>query len=350
MALSDNEIEMIRAELLSSQRPLIFFHDDPDGLASFLLVYRFLQRGFGVVVKANPKIDAKFLRKVEEYQPDKIFVLDIAMVDQEFIDSAGVPVVWVDHHAPLERKNILYFNPRVSVPEDNFPVTHTCYRVVRDSIPADVWIGAVGCVGDWFLPEFMDDFCKKYPHLIASEINTPDDALFNSKLGELVRIFSFILVGTVSDAMRCVKILTRVEGPDELLYQKNAAAKYVMKKYLSAKRQYDVVLNQALKEHVDDGELFVFTYSGDVSFTKDLANELQYKFPEKIIVVGRDKSGEIKMSIRAKGKIIPPVLDKALIGIEGYGGGHEYACGACVNKKDFKRFLENLKNAFDGKI
>ena len=48
------------------------------------------------------------------------------------------------------------------------------------------------------------------------------------------------------------------------------------------------------------------------------------------------------MSIRSP-KLLPAALSKSLEGIEGYGGGHEYACGAAVKKKDFKMFIDNLK-------
>lgn len=38
--LKEDEIKMIKEELDSCKRPLFFFHDDADGLSSFLLMYR----------------------------------------------------------------------------------------------------------------------------------------------------------------------------------------------------------------------------------------------------------------------------------------------------------------------
>ena len=38
-------------------------------------------------------------------------------------------------------------------------------------------------------------------------------------------------------------------------------------------------------------------------------------------------------------------LEQALDGIEGYGGGHEQACGACIKVGQFKQFIEQLKDA-----
>ena len=66
---------------------------------------------------------------------------------------------------------------------------------------------------------------------------------------------------------------------------------------------------------------------------------------QHIIILAREKSGEYKMSLRSgrHGPIIDKALEKALIGVDGYGGGHEKACGANVKKADFERFIENFK-------
>ena len=69
-----------------------------------------------------------------------------------------------------------------------------------------------------------------------------------------------------------------------------------------------------------------------------------YKAKAKIILIARKKDGRYKMSIRSKTTLIPPLLKKALEGVEGYGGGHENACGACVEGGDFEKFISNLRN------
>ena len=102
------------------------------------------------------------------------------------------------------------------------------------------------------------------------------------------------------------------------------------------------MLKSAVKAATRD-KLFVFTYDDDkMSFTGDIANELLYKFPDKVILVGRKKDDDVRMSIRSKNTILPPLLDKSLAGLEGYGGGHEYACGANVKQRDFKEFVDRM--------
>jgi len=337
--LDEKQIKQIKEELDTCKNPLFFFHDDPDGLSSFLLLYRYIREGHGIVFKAKPGLGVHFLKKVEDYRPDKIFILDIAIVDQEFIDKVNVPVIWIDHHGPYDRSKVKYFNPRVKDKEDNTPATRICYEVAKQ----DMWIAAVGCIGDWNIPDFMEEFKEKYEGFVGIESDDPGDIYFETKLGKLVRVFSYILKGKTSDANKCFKILTRIEGPNEIMNQSSPGGKFIYKKFEKINKGYEGLLNEAVKVAGDD-KLLVYIYGSDnMSFTGDLSNELIHKFPNKVVLVGREKSGEIKMSLRSSKILLPPVIEKALAGIEGYGGGHEYACGANVKKEDFDGFVESIK-------
>jgi single-stranded DNA-specific DHH superfamily exonuclease len=167
--LPEKELKQIREELQTAKRPLFIFDDDEDGLCSFLLCYRFIREGKGIVKKSSPNVTTAFLRKVEEYNPDKVFILDAPSVDQDFIDAVKVPIIWIDHHGPVERYGVKYFNPRKHKPDIYYPTTAICY----DAIKKDMWLAMVGCVGDWFIPSFKDEFCKKYPDLIDCKIKDP---------------------------------------------------------------------------------------------------------------------------------------------------------------------------------
>ena len=138
--------------------------------------------------------------------------------------------------------------------------------------------------------------------------------------------------------------MTRISSPDELLKGETSRSRFVLKHYEKIRKSYDEVLDEAMKVK-PKGKLFVFIYkSGKVSVTKNLADELAYKFPDKLVIVGREKSGEVKMSLRYDQGHLPEILEKALVGIQGSGGGHETACGCCVDAEDFDRFQENIEN------
>ncbi len=340
--LSQKEATQLKDALDTYKHPIFFFHDDPDGLASFLLFYRKTKEGKGYCVKAFPHITADFARKVEEYGADAVFVLDIAMVDQEFIDAVKVPVYWIDHHAPVQRENVKYYNPRSG--GESVPASVLCWQAVCEERPQDLWIATTGSIGDWYWPKFAKELQEQMPGFLLPEIKEVQEALFNSPLGQMVKAFSFNLKGPTSEVNKSIKILTRLENPDEVLKQTTARGRLIHKKFSNINNIYEKMLEAILKNPSKD-KLLVHTYSHDeLSLTKDLANELLYRFKDKVIVLGREKSGEVRCSLRAPANIqIDKALEKALVGVQGYGGGHEQACGAGIKQEDFARFIENLK-------
>ena len=337
--LTEKQLNELREELQTSKRPLIFFHDDPDGLASFLLFYRFIGDGKGIVLKTTTEMGEQFAGNVERYAPDKVFILDKPIVSQDFLDKVNVPVIWVDHHTPVKRHKVKYFNPRVNEPDKNYPASEICYKAVKQ----DMWISMVGCVGDWVLPDFTEQIKKEYPDLLDKNITRPEDALFSSKFGRLARIFSFCLKGKMDDVKKCIKIMTRIKTPYELLNQETPQAVFVYKRYEKINREYQETLEKAVKSKTNDKLLLYIYEENRMSLNSDISNELLYRFPEKVIIVGRKKSGEMKLSIRASSYILPPIIKKALEGCEGQGGGHEHACGANVKAEDFKKFIEQFR-------
>ena len=336
--LTPKHLQQIKEELDNCQNPLFFFDDDPDGLCAFLLLYRYKKEGHGFVVKTHPKLDARCAPKIESYDADKVFVLDVANLEQDFIDASKVPVIWIDHHGPYERNNVRYFNPRLSKKDANIPTTYLCYSVVKQ----DLWIAMAGCIADYYMPDFFDEFREKYPDLTDGK-KSIGDLYFKSRLGALIKIFSFSLKGKTSEVMKSMKVLTRIESPYEILNQETAQGKFIYKRYEKINKLYENLVDDAIK-NAGKEKILLYTYSDDkMSFTGDLANELLYKFPDKVIIVGRKKNDEVRMSIRSRGIVIPLILEKSLSGLEGYGGGHEYACGANVKQEDFNEFIKRME-------
>ncbi len=345
--ISKGQYSRILDELDNCKRPLYFFHDDSDGLCSFLLLYRYKREGKGVCVKSQPRVDSRFFKVVREYLPDKIFILDLAILEQDFVDEfRDIPIVWVDHHNPIRIPGVKYFNPRAEDPADITCVSHHCYKVIEDHRPEDVWIAASGIIGDWQLTDVTEEFSKKYPDLLPSSIDRPEKALFDSPFSKVIKIMNFVLKGRTQDVMKCVKIFTRVDSPYELLEGSTPQSKYILKRFESINEMYEKLLSFAM-EQVSNDSLLVVTYEEDaMSFTGELSNELLYRFPDKVILVAREKSGEMKCSLRTSpGLNLPTAIGKALDGVDGYGGGHEYACGSCVKVEDFPRFVKQLRAA-----
>jgi single-stranded DNA-specific DHH superfamily exonuclease len=334
--IPNKQIQEIRKALEKSARPLVFFDDDPDGLCSFLQFYKLNPESKGIIYKVAGPLDERFLKKVKEYSPDTIFILDIAEVSQDFLDKVN-NVYWIDHHSPSGKKNVNYYNPMIkSKGKDNRPISYWAHKITKVS----PWLALVGCVGDWFLPK---DIIKELDdkELLPLSIKTPEDALFKTKTGHLARIFSFIIKGTSKDAMKNTKILTRIKDPFEILEQSTSQGKYIWKQFQKFNSIYEQIYDSI---KYNDDNLIVHTYSeSKTSLTSDLSNEILYNNPEKFIIICRENNGEMKCSLRSSKYEVLPILKKALKGLEGFGGGHEHACGCNVKKKDFSEFIDRIR-------
>jgi len=336
--ISDEQIAEFRKLLDSSERPLFFFDDDPDGLCSYLLLRTYAGRGKGVVVKSTPTLSTEYLRKVREVRPDRIFVLDKPGIEQDFIDEAGVQVVWLDHHPVNKVNGVHYFNPMLDNTKDNRPTSYWAYKISKGSL----WMAMVGCVADWFVPEFAEEFSKKYPQILP-RVGEPGYMLFDTDMGKLARVVSSILKGPTSDVYHCISALEKIKEPDEILEEKTPAGKFLLKYHKKINKVYEKLLQKALSE-AGTGNFVVFTYPmTKLSLSGELANEMLYRLPGKFIIIGRIKRESVAFSMRSISQVIPPLLKEALEGLEGYGGGHEHACGGSISIGDFPVLIERLK-------
>ena len=337
--LTAKEIEEIRNYLNRSENPLFLYDDDPDGLCSYVLLKKYIDRGKGIIIKGAPLLEEKWVKKVEEYSPDLVVILDKPIVSQEFIDKINVPILWIDHHPIIKRKGIHHYNPRYHDENDNSPTTFLAYQIVKQNL----WIAMIGCIADWYVPDFADEFSKKYKDLL-NKVTTPEDTLFNTGIGRLVRIVSFILKGKNMEVNKNISIFSRIESPYEILKEETPKGKFISKYSNKINKIYHSLLEKSLKEATEDKILLFIYPDSKISFTSDLANELLYRYPKKLIIIGRETNEEVKLSLRSTNIKLPPLIEKALKEVKGYGGGHDFACGANIAKNDFKTFIDNLKN------
>jgi len=335
-------ISRIKEYLDDSDNPLIFFDDDTDGLASFLLIRKYLDKGKGIPVKHNI-VDESYLKAVSYYSPDLILVLDKHGISQEFVDKVNVPIVWIDHHPIKDIKGVKHFNPLYFDKNDSRPTSYWCYQITKENL----WIAATGIIGDWRL-DYYDEFCEKYKDLGDAKLKEPPDVLFKTRIGELAKLFTFILHGKTQEVKQSINILTRINDPYEILDRTTPRGKFIYKRFERSNNEYKRILHDAIKNSIVYKKIFLYTYTlKDSSYTTILANELIYKNPDKVVVIAREKDGRMKMSLRSyyKGDIIlPKLIDKAILGLNGKSGGHDHACGGEIDKEDFKTFIDKLEH------
>ncbi|MBT3416642.1 DHH family phosphoesterase [Candidatus Woesearchaeota archaeon] len=340
--LSTKQIEEIRGYLKKSENPLFFFDDDPDGLCSYLLLKKYIDKGKGVVLKTKPILEEGLYMKVREYNPDYIFILDIPIVEQEFIDKANVPIIWLDHHKPIDRKGVKYFNPRLNDDKNNKPTTYWAHKITEEKFP---WLAAVGTISDWYYPSFAKEFSKQNPKLLPTKIKTPDEAIFNSKLGDIITIFTMVLKNATSKVHRMANLLMKIEDPWELLENETSRSKFINREISKHMNEYEILFEKIDKLKPTKEKIFqVYLPPTKNSYTSTISNYLIYKYPEKVIMVIRQNEEKVIMSLRSTKTKLPDAISTALEGLDGFGGGHELACGAGVAKDQFPEFFERLQS------
>ncbi len=342
MILPKKEITFLKKKLKDIQNPLLIHDSDGDGLGAYLLLNKFIGEGRSLTLRSAHFLDANFMKYIRDYHYDSIFVLDIAVVQQDFLDAVKVPVYWIDHHPVKERTNVHYFNPRKQDEKAYIPTTRLVWEFTGKE--EDIWVAMIGCLADHYMPDFADRFQELYPDLMKKGASK-HEALFESPIGELVKCFFFIQKGLSSeDVRKNISALRKVKSPYEILNQSTPAGKYVWKKFDKVNREYKKTIDLAKKQK-SEGGILLFQYpNSKYSYTANLANELTSLNPEKVIMIARNHDHKMKISLRcAPGKDLSIPLKLALGTVDGRGGGHPQACGAVINEDDWKLFLENFK-------
>ena len=346
--LTKKQIKEIREALEQSQNPLFYFHDDQDGLCSYILLRRYLGRGKGIAVKKIP-MPQEYFRRVTEFNPDAIFVLDLPDISKEFFDEVAklnLPVIWIDHHdIDLKLpKFVRYYNPFLSKKKKYEPVSLLCQQIANNK--QDEWISLVGCISDKMIPDFYKDFLKQYPEL-GIKAKDAFDVYYNSDLGKICKILGAGLKDKTTNVMKMIRSLIDAKNPYDVLNE-NKNNSEMHEKFNEINAKFNKLTEKA-KAGYNGGEILFFRYAGDTSMSSSVANYLSYLFSDKIVCVSYINGEEVRLSLR--GENVRESVLKVLKKIKNsYGGGHGGAVGAGMNlssldffEKEFRKLIEKRK-------
>ena len=343
--LKKEQLEEIKEQLENSQNPLFFFDNDVDGLCSFLILRRAIDRGKGIAIKSFPDLKEQYFRKVEELNPDAVFILDKAEVSKEFVDlveQRGIPIIWIDHHESKTDEKIIsrthYYN---SYPTSE-PTTYIAQKVFDRN--EDLWLAVIGCISDVYKPDFASDFEKLYPELYNSNISA-FDALHETEVGKISRMLNFGLMDTITNVVNLIKYMFKVRDAYGIL-EENPYTRQFHKRYSELNSIFNKQIEKAEESFDPESHVLFFSYAGEASMSAEIANRLLYNHPDKLIVVAFKRPDKSNISIRGKRAL--EITKKAIEGIEfATGGGHEEATGAMVPSDDFEKFKENIMKEFN---
>jgi single-stranded DNA-specific DHH superfamily exonuclease len=338
--LSKEQLLRIKDFLEASQNPVFFFDNDADGLCSFLLLQRSIGRGKGVAIRSFPELNKSYLKKIDELQPDAVFILDKPKVEEDFINGLhekNLPVIWIDHHevniSEKIKEKINYFNTFPS----SEPVTYVCSKIARKE---DLWLAMIGCISDVYMPDFADDFTEKYPELFNSKISA-FDSLFSTEVGKAAKMLNFGLKDTTTNVVNMMKFLMKADSIHDLLVENNFT-KQLHLRYNQLKKMHDKLVEKAEAQINPVSKIVFFSYSGDTSMSSEVANTLYFRHKKKIIAVAYKKQDKANISLR--GRNAKEITEKIISEIEGTtGGGHEEATGIQLPIDKLDEFREKLE-------
>ena len=145
----------------------------------------------------------------------------------------------------------------------------------------------------------------------------------------------------ITNVVRMLKFLISVRSPYEI-FEENPKNYHMHKRFNFINNKYNLLLKKAIdKDRIDEKVLF-FRYSGDMSISSELADELSYMLSEKLIVVAYVKDSFANISIRGNNarKFFEEVTkDFERVG----GGGHDCSVGVRMNDKFLDDFESKLK-------
>lgn len=344
--LTKKQVSEIKEHLDKAQNPLFFFDNDQDGLCSYLLLRRYLERGKGVAVKTSP-MNKDYLRKVDELNADYVFVLDVPNVKNVFFKGLlerNIPIVWIDHHENNLNEIpdfVNYYNPLYNRSKSNEPVTELCYQISGKK--EDIWIAVLGNISDRFIPKYYSEFKKNFSDL-SLDSEDAAEIYYSSGIGNVSQILGAFLKDKTSNVVRGLNFLVKVKSPYEILNQ-NEKNYFMHERFNEINSKYKKFLSKAKEIGKKSGKVLFFEYAGDTSMSADIANGLKYLFKDKLIVVAYLKGARINISVR--GDKVKDILLESVKNLENsVAGGHENAAGAQISKEDFEKFKENfLANA-----
>jgi len=338
--ISQTQLQEIKQKLEASQNPLFFYDNDVDGLCTFLILRRAIGRGKGVAIKSFPDLKEQYIKKVEELNPDAIFILDKAELSKEFAEQAeqkNIPMIWIDHHETKTSQEIIDKTSYYTSYPSAEPTTYIAQKVFNRQ--EDSWLAIIGCIGDVYMPDFAEKFAEENPELIQKNMDA-FDALNSSEIGKIVRMLNFGLMDSITNVVNLVKYLFKATNAYDIL-EENQYTKQIHKRYTALNEFLNKQVEKAESQIKTDSSLIFFTYSGNTSMSSEISNRLYYKYPDKLIVVAFKRPEKANISIRGKNAL--EVTKKAIEDIEfATGGGHTNATGAMVPIDDFKKFKENI--------
>jgi len=291
----------------------IFFHDDTDGVCSAAIVIAYLRQ-----INIRPKLFCgdleEEMKEISERNFDKIIILDFP-VDQypEFLeDLEKKNVLVVDHHPitnDLNKVGILHVNPRFKDPKKYISTSRIIFRICKKvGLKNYEFLKRLGDVGDYVIKGTEEE--KEADRLIAA-------------------------VKAIKGTKSLIGVAKNISRIKELKH-------FIYGEYGKYKDRFEKELEEQIDSFKsEEGKVIFFEVKSEYNILAYLSSYIFELFPEKTIVLYRERMGTYGISGRSKKYNMGKIFKKASEGI-GKGGGHPVAAGARIKSRYFDKFKKRV--------
>jgi single-stranded DNA-specific DHH superfamily exonuclease len=333
-----DHIKKIGALLAIKGKRLLFYHQDADGVCSAALMLKFFD--FEPYVREGPHLEQEFIKFIVQKQPNLVLFLDLS-IDQEadcykHIEQAlpDTKFLIIDHHLPdanLNSPQTLHINPMFDQ-TTYLPTSWIVYQILSNlKKPANIWIAAIGIVGDYAFKEcadFLKKCSKSFPKISFE------------RGAELISA-AITMKGT-KGAKYALSVLIDSKKPDDFLSNNQ-----LLKWHTDMESEINRILSdfEKNKEVLPDLKLIIYELKSKYNITSIISSVATKINPGMIILIRKETENGWKISMRVpEWANAADLVKKAVVGI-GIGGGHKRAAGGFVENWDEfkKRLITELK-------
>ena len=372
----DKHLEKIKDKINSSKKVFVAFDQDLDGTSSYIqlkLGYSNISGAFAV--GKSEKSQEKLLEKIDE-DFDCVIFLDTAVIHKFVFESLkDRTLIWIDHHVQnskelIEEFKVFHFNPLFLDKDNGAATSFWIYKIMESSNKENLFWATLGSLGDFSLTycvKRLFDKTQEEFNLLFEKINLElQDEAFNflenptspQKGAELIRKLwfetSFINYKMFFDLLyKFEKTQKSLSIIHEIL---NYTPQKLHQELFFGKEEHFVEFRNILKtinshilksQKLKFDKILWYEYS-DTSFSlnRQLSEELQYKVPLCDVIIcafWNEEKNVWTCSFRSQNKWDSnKIITQCLKGLKGNGGGHKYASGASICKKDFEEFKKRV--------
>lgn len=337
-----------------SERPLVIYHIDSDGICSAVLMLKYLKffEKSASLIPSSPQkmMQRSFYKGLPE--SDLIIIVDIPA--DEFEDKIneyleGKKIIIFDHHKitkDMNSENIVHFHPTFFGIEKYCPASKLIFDVLSkfdERIKEFDWIACIGIIGDSGAEEWRE-FIERT--LIRCRYSKGREGpKYDTVLGEIER-----MIGSARShsgergAEYAIEVLLNSKDIEDFLKKSKK-----LKKWKEEVEMYiedmEIEFHMRKEYFKELGLAFFEMEKPKYRIGSPLATILSKKYPHLtiVIIVKKDKIALVNMR-RGDGKVdVAELVKKALKGIENSsGGGHRNAAGAQLPSEYVNEFKENI--------